>query len=149
MRPEFKRLRIKQIDRALAPFVAARQSLRPQRGWLRAVREATGMTLRQVAARLNKAPSLVAKLEKGDSEPSGQWPACLLILRFGSFALPSNYKDFANAFEEWPTLVNQVDIGFNTFREINGFFRARFSIHSKFIIQFVDQPDLRTMILSR
>ena len=68
MRPEFKRLRIKQIDRALAPFVAARQSLRPQRGWLRAVREATGMTLRHVAARLNKAPSLVAKLEKSEAE---------------------------------------------------------------------------------
>ncbi|MFY9647080.1 MAG: mobile mystery protein A [Terriglobales bacterium] len=68
MRPEFKRLRIKQLDRALEPFAASKDSPRPQRGWLRAVREATGITLRQVAARLQKAPSLVAKLEKSEAE---------------------------------------------------------------------------------
>lgn len=68
MRPEFKRLRIKQIDRALEPFAAAKDSPRPQKGWLRAVREATGITLRQMAARLKKAPSLVAKLEKSEAE---------------------------------------------------------------------------------
>ena len=68
MRPEFKRLRIKQIDRALEPFADAKDSPRPQRGWLRAVREATGITLRQMAARLKKTPSLVAKLEKSEAE---------------------------------------------------------------------------------
>jgi predicted DNA-binding mobile mystery protein A len=68
MRPEFRRLRVKQIDRALLPFAVAKDSPRPQRGWLRAVREATGITLREMAARLKKAPSLVAKLEKSETE---------------------------------------------------------------------------------
>jgi len=68
MHPEFKRIRIKQIDRALEPFVTARDSPRPQKGWLRAVREATGTTLRQIAERLGKSPSLVAKLEKSEAE---------------------------------------------------------------------------------
>ena len=66
MRPEFKRLRVKQIDRALEPFAAAKDSLRPQKGWLRAVREATGITLRQMATRLRKTPTLAAKLEKSE-----------------------------------------------------------------------------------
>ena len=68
MRPEFRRLRIKQIDRALEPFMAAKDSPRPQKGWLRAVREATGITVRQMAMRLKKAPTLVAKLEKSEAE---------------------------------------------------------------------------------
>src|SRR5580700_4688208 len=68
MRPEFRRLRIKQIDRALEPFAATQDSPRPQRGWLRAVREATGITVRQMAMRLRKAPTLVAKLEKSEAE---------------------------------------------------------------------------------
>lgn len=68
MRPEFRRLRIKQIDRALELFAAAKDSPRPQKGWLRAVREATGITVRQMAMRLKKAPTLVAKLEKSEAE---------------------------------------------------------------------------------
>jgi predicted DNA-binding mobile mystery protein A len=68
LRPEFRRLRIKQIDRALESFAASRDSARPQRGWLRAVREATGITVRQMAMRLKKAPTLVAKLEKSEAE---------------------------------------------------------------------------------
>jgi predicted DNA-binding mobile mystery protein A len=68
MRPEFKRLRVKQVEKALKPFAAAKHSPRPQRGWLRAIREATGITLRQTATRLKKAPTLVAKLEKSEAE---------------------------------------------------------------------------------
>ena len=68
MHPEFRRLRVKQIDRALEPFAATKASPRPQKGWLRAVREATGITLRQMATRLKKSPTLVAKLEKSETE---------------------------------------------------------------------------------
>ena len=68
MRPEFKALRIKQLERALEPFTAAKNSPRPQKGWLRAVREATGITVRQMASRLRKAPTLVTKLEKSEAE---------------------------------------------------------------------------------
>ena len=68
MRTEFKRLRVKQVERALKPFAAAKDSPRPQKGWLRAIREATGITLRQTATRLKKTPTLVAKLEKSEAE---------------------------------------------------------------------------------
>ena len=68
MRPEFKALRIKQLSRALKPFTPTRNSPRPQKGWLRAVRETTGITVRQLASRLNKTPALVAKLEKSEAE---------------------------------------------------------------------------------
>jgi len=68
MRPLFRKLRIKQLERALQPFIAARDSPRPQKGWLRAVREATGITVRQMAKRLGKAPTLVVNFEKSEAE---------------------------------------------------------------------------------
>ena len=68
MRVEFRSLRIKQLERALEPFRAAKDSPRPQKGWLRAIREATGISLREMAARLKKTPTLAAKLEKSEAE---------------------------------------------------------------------------------
>jgi predicted DNA-binding mobile mystery protein A len=68
MRPLFRRLRIRQLERGLESFTAARDSPRPQKGWLRAIREATGITIRQMAIRLGKAPTLAAKLEKSEAE---------------------------------------------------------------------------------
>lgn len=68
MKPEFKKLRIKQLDRSLQPFIPALSSPRPQKGWLRAIREATGVSIRELAGRLRRAPSLVAKLEKSEAE---------------------------------------------------------------------------------
>ncbi|MDO8878511.1 MAG: mobile mystery protein A [Pseudolabrys sp.] len=51
----------------LAPLLRAQ---RPSRGWIRAVREALGMTTRQLAGRLGmKQPSLV-ELEKGEAAGS-------------------------------------------------------------------------------
>jgi predicted DNA-binding mobile mystery protein A len=68
MRAEFRRLRVKQLERALEPFGAAKNSPRPQKGWLRAIREATGISLRGMATRLKKTPTLAAKLEKSEEE---------------------------------------------------------------------------------
>ena len=68
MRTEFRGLRVKQLERALEPFGAAKTSPRPQKGWLRAIREATGISLREMATRLKKTPTLAAKLEKSESE---------------------------------------------------------------------------------
>jgi predicted DNA-binding mobile mystery protein A len=68
MKPEFRRLRIEQLERGLKPFVAAKDSPRPQRGWIRAIREATGITLREMSRRLGKVPSLVVSLEKSEAE---------------------------------------------------------------------------------
>jgi predicted DNA-binding mobile mystery protein A len=68
MRPEFKRLRLRQLEKSLAPFIAVKDSPRPQKGWLRAIREATGITVREMADRLHKAPSLTISLEKSEAE---------------------------------------------------------------------------------
>jgi len=38
MKPEFKKLLLKQLERAMDPFLAARDSPRPQRGWIHAIR---------------------------------------------------------------------------------------------------------------
>jgi predicted DNA-binding mobile mystery protein A len=68
MRAEFRTLRAKQLERALEVFAAAKNSPRPQKGWLRALREATGISLREMARRLKKTPTLAAKLEKSEAE---------------------------------------------------------------------------------
>ena len=68
MKPEFIRLRISQLERALAPFIAATETPRPQRGWIRAIREVSGITIRDLAKRLHKAPSVAAHLEGSEAE---------------------------------------------------------------------------------
>jgi predicted DNA-binding mobile mystery protein A len=68
MRPEFRALRAKQLEKALEVFAPAKNSSRPQKGWLRAVREATGISLRELATRLKKTPTLAVKLEKSEAE---------------------------------------------------------------------------------
>jgi predicted DNA-binding mobile mystery protein A len=68
MQPEFRKLRIAQLERALTPFIAAKETPRPQRGWIRAIREVTGITVRDLAKRLRKAPSVAAHLEGSEAE---------------------------------------------------------------------------------
>jgi predicted DNA-binding mobile mystery protein A len=68
MRTEFRSLRLRQLERALEAFGAAKNSPRPHKGWLRAIREATGISLREMAARLKRTPTLAAKLEKSEGE---------------------------------------------------------------------------------
>ena len=68
MRSTFRNLRVQQLDRALTPFLPATESLRPQKGWLRAIREATGVTVGEMAKRLGKVPSLALYLEKSEAE---------------------------------------------------------------------------------
>ena len=68
MKPEFKRLRVRQLERAIEPFLAAKNSPRPQKGWIRAIREATGIPLRQLSQRLHKSMPLVNYLEKSEAD---------------------------------------------------------------------------------
>ena len=68
MQPEFRKLRISQLDRALTPFLAAKATPRPRKGWIRAMREATGITVRDFAKRLHRAPSVAANLEGSEAE---------------------------------------------------------------------------------
>ena len=68
MQPEFRKLRIAQLERALTPFLAAKETPRPRKGWIRAIREATGITVRDLARRLHRAPSVAAHLEGSEAE---------------------------------------------------------------------------------
>ena len=68
MRPEFRRLRISQLERALTPFLAAKDTPRPPKGWIRAMREVTGITIRDLAKKLHKAPSVAGHLEGSEAE---------------------------------------------------------------------------------
>jgi predicted DNA-binding mobile mystery protein A len=68
MKPKFRSLRTSQLDRLLQPLLPAKGVARPQRGWIRATREATGITVRMLAKRLGKAPSVAAHLEKSEAE---------------------------------------------------------------------------------
>jgi predicted DNA-binding mobile mystery protein A len=67
MKPEFRELRLNQIDRSLEPFVGLHTVSRPQRGWLRAVREALGITIREVSRKMRKTPQTVASFEKSEA----------------------------------------------------------------------------------
>jgi predicted DNA-binding mobile mystery protein A len=70
MNPEFRNLRAKQLERALQPFIAAKGTLRPPKGWIRAIREVAGISVRGLAKQLSKSPSsgLVPHLEKSEAE---------------------------------------------------------------------------------
>jgi predicted DNA-binding mobile mystery protein A len=68
MKPEFRTLRLNQLERALRPFAKAKGSPRPQKGWLRAIREASGVPLRQISQRLHKSAPLVHYLEKSEAD---------------------------------------------------------------------------------
>ena len=68
MKPEFRSLRTKQIERALRPFADAQDLQRPQRGWIRAIRQATGVPMRELSKRLQQAPSRTSALEKSEAE---------------------------------------------------------------------------------
>ncbi len=67
MTPEFRKLRVEQLQRSLKPFLTA-DSPRPQKGWIRAIREATGVTVREMARHLERAPSVAAHFEKSEAE---------------------------------------------------------------------------------
>jgi predicted DNA-binding mobile mystery protein A len=68
MRNEFRNLRLKQLDRTLEPFRAVAKTPRPQKGWLRAIREATGISASEVARVLKTSRQLPVQLEKAEAE---------------------------------------------------------------------------------
>lgn len=68
MRNEFRKLRIQQLNRALAPFLAAAQRPRPHKGWVRAIREAIGVSSGDLATRMRTSRQLALQQEKAESE---------------------------------------------------------------------------------
>jgi predicted DNA-binding mobile mystery protein A len=67
MKSEFRELRLNQIDRSLEPFAGTQAVSRPRRGWLRSLREALGISMREVARRMRKTPQTVASFEKSEA----------------------------------------------------------------------------------
>lgn len=59
-----KKLIRKQLDKSLRQFQALGGTNPPRRGWIRAIRNALGMSARQLAARLNVSQQRVAQIEK-------------------------------------------------------------------------------------
>lgn len=58
----------KQLERRLAPLRKAPEFARPARGWIKAVREALGMTATQLGARIGVTQSRIARIEKDEAE---------------------------------------------------------------------------------
>ncbi|MPR08869.1 mobile mystery protein A [Microvirga tunisiensis] len=55
----------KQLERRVAPLRALKL-VPPPRGWMKAIREALGMSTRQLAARMKAAPSRISAIEKAE-----------------------------------------------------------------------------------
>ena len=56
----------KQLDATLQQFNPLRSTSSPSRGWIRAIRDALGMTAKQLAGRLGVAQQAVARIEKAE-----------------------------------------------------------------------------------
>jgi predicted DNA-binding mobile mystery protein A len=67
LKPHLRELRISQIDRAILPL-AGISLARPQKGWVRAIREALGITASALAKRLDRYPSHIAHIEKAETD---------------------------------------------------------------------------------
>ena len=67
MRNDFRQLRFKQLDRALAPLRSAKVP-RPPKGWIRAIREALGLSSAELAKRMKANRSLIVQQEKAEAD---------------------------------------------------------------------------------
>ncbi len=70
MRTVFQELRVHQLDRALQPFRAARTVPRPAKGWVRAIREAMGISARELAQASGTSRQLPLQLERAEAADS-------------------------------------------------------------------------------
>ena len=68
MRSAYRGLRLKQLDRSLEPFQAARVVSRPQKGWIRAIREAMGVSAGELGRILGSSRQLPLQLEKAEAD---------------------------------------------------------------------------------
>ena len=68
MRANFKGLRLKQLDRTLEAYRAARLVPRPPNGWIRALRQAMGISAGELARRMGTSRQLPLQLERGEAE---------------------------------------------------------------------------------
>lgn len=70
MKRESRTLMMEQLDRKLRDLRPVAGSIVPERGWLNAIRIALGMSLRQLAQRLDITPQSVKEIEDREAEGS-------------------------------------------------------------------------------
>ena len=70
MRARDRALARRQIDKRLAPLRASDSFSRPPRGWVRAIREALGMTTKQLGKRLGVSQPRIIEIEKAETRGS-------------------------------------------------------------------------------
>jgi predicted DNA-binding mobile mystery protein A len=68
MKPGYRELRLKQLTAALNAFKGAKRTLRPTRGWIRAIREALGMSQQQVARAMQVKQQSLIDFETAEAE---------------------------------------------------------------------------------
>jgi len=61
-----KGLARKNLERRLAPLRTTQDLVRPPRGWIKAIREALGMSTTQLAERAGMSQSRIPRIEKGE-----------------------------------------------------------------------------------
>ena len=68
MKPGYRDLRLKQLTAALNTFKWAKRTLRPTRGWIRAIREALGKSQQQVARVMQVKQQSLIDFETAEAE---------------------------------------------------------------------------------
>jgi predicted DNA-binding mobile mystery protein A len=67
MRPEYRELRLRQLTLTLGAFETARGVTRPQHGWLRAIREALGLTFEQIGRSIGSSRANIQSFENAEA----------------------------------------------------------------------------------
>ncbi|MEO6039916.1 MAG: mobile mystery protein A [Saprospiraceae bacterium] len=70
MNKDQRHLRIAQLDKKIDGFTEAKRHLLPGEGWIYAIREALGITLKQLGNRLNLTPQGVKDIERREKDGS-------------------------------------------------------------------------------
>lgn len=68
MRAQDRALARRQLDKRLSPLRHSESLARPPRGWIRAIREALGMTSKQLGARIGVSQPRATKIEQAESD---------------------------------------------------------------------------------
>ncbi|MBL0226799.1 MAG: mobile mystery protein A [Geobacteraceae bacterium] len=66
MLPKYRLIARQQLDTTLCGYAAVKQAPPPVKGWIRAIREALGMSGKQLAGRLNVSQPRIPRLEQDE-----------------------------------------------------------------------------------
>ena len=67
MTDQFQELRVRQLDETLSPFRSLGLRPPPRQGWARAIRQALGMSQRQLAARMGVSTTAAQSAERNEA----------------------------------------------------------------------------------